>query len=144
MEFTMEPYKGQFSTEERKHMIAQTMGQLRKGMGMSQKEAAAQIGVSQAAYSAYERGVNEPPMEMMVRLSYLFGCPIDLLAQRDRLARTAEDAREELVDVKRQIAELKAQAGDNQTAMELVKELARLADQMERITDMAGAEYAPR
>ena len=123
-------------------MMAQTMVQLRKGMGISQKEAAGQIGVSQSAYSAYENGRNEPPMEMMVRLSYLFDCPIDILAQRDRLSRTAEDAREEIMDVKRQLAELEAQAGGNETARELVKAMSRLADQMERINDMAGSEQA--
>ena len=133
MEHTMDPYKCQFSVEERKRMMAQTMVQMRKGMGLSQKEAAAQIGVSQSAYSAYENGRNEPPMEMLVRMSYLFKCPLDELAQRDRLARTAEDAREQIVDVKRQIAELKAQAVNSKPALNLVMELARLADQVEQI-----------
>ena len=135
MEHTLAPYECQFSVEERKMMVAQTIGQLRKAKGLSQKEAAALIGVTQATLSAYERGRNEPPVEIIVRLSYLFDCPVDVLVQRDRLVRTNVDALKQLDDLRRQIAECEAQmaedGGNNPTLMALVEAMNRMADQME-------------
>ena len=84
-------YNNLFTVEERKKIIAQSMGELRKSSGLSQKEAAAKIGISQATYSAYERGRNEPPAEILVRLSHLYKCPVDILVQRDRHYRDAKD-----------------------------------------------------
>ena len=58
-------YNNLFTIEERKKIIAQAMRDLRKRSGKSQKQIAAKIGISQATYSAYERGRNEPPAEPM-------------------------------------------------------------------------------
>lgn len=117
MEHTLSPYDRPFSIEERKRIVAQSMGELRRGKKLSQKEVAALIGVSQATYSAYERGRNEPPIEILVRLSYLFECPVDLLIQRDRLYRTAEDAQRQLEAMQREfqadIDAMAANGGDN-------------------------------
>ena len=56
MEEMQPKYNNLFTIEERKRIIAQTMGELRKAKGLSQKEVAAEVGISQATYSAYERG----------------------------------------------------------------------------------------
>lgn len=117
MEHTLAPYDRPFSLEERKRIVAQCLGELRRGKKLSQKEVAAAIGVSQATYSAYERGRNEPPIEILVRLSYLFGCSVDLLVQKDRLYRTAEDAQKQLEEMQREfqedVAAMAANGGDN-------------------------------
>lgn len=147
MEHTLAPYERQFSVEERKLMVAQTIGQLRKAKGLSQKETAALIGVTQATLSAYERGRNEPPVEIIVRLSYLFGCPVDILVQRDRLMRTSVDALEQLEDLRRKIAECEEQmaenGGDNPALKSLVDAMNRMADQMENTlrTDSAAQSF---
>ena len=141
MEHTLAPYECQFSVEERKRMVAQTMAELRKGKGISQKEAAALIGVSQATYSAYERGRNEPPLEMIVRLSYLFGCPVDWLIQRDRLFRTQRDAAKDIKELRRQMQEfeehMEENGGDNPTARAFFDTLSHLAEQLEKVNSAA-------
>lgn len=108
MEEIQPKYNNLFTIEERKRIIAQTMGELRKAKGLSQKEVAAEVGISQATYSAYERGRNEPPVEILVRLSYLFGCPVDFLVQRDRLYKGVDDFLEKTKQAQAEIAQLRA------------------------------------
>ena len=143
MDNTLAPYECQFTVEERKKMVAQTMAQLRKGRGLSQKEAAALIGVSQATYSAYERGRNEPPIEVLVRLSYLYDSPIDILVQRDRLARTNEDAQKQIDDLKQQLKECEDQlaenGGDNPVAKQYLESMNALLVQMEALNKTQAA-----
>ena len=143
MDYTLAPYECQFSIDERKRMVAQCMAQLRKGKGLSQKEAAALIGVSQATYSAYERGRNEPPVEVIVRLSYLFDCPVDVLVQRDRLARTNEDAQKQIDELKRQLQEceeqMAANGGDNPVAQAFLESMNALLRQTEQLNSSAAA-----
>ena len=137
MDNTLAPYECQFTIEERKKMVAQTMAQLRKGRGLSQKEAAALIGVSQATYSAYERGRNEPPVEVLVRLSYLFDSPVDILVQRDRLARTSQDAQKQIDDLKQQLKDCENQltenGGENPVAKQYLDMMNGLLEQMETL-----------
>ena len=121
MELNEEKYNNLFTNEERKQIIAKTMGDLRKGKGLSQKEVAAQIGVSQATYSAYERGRNEPPAEVLVRLSYLFGCSLDILMQKERTYRTAADALKQAEQRRHQLAELQAALSEKEGDTELAQ-----------------------
>ena len=143
MEHSLAPYECQFSVDERKRMVSQCMASLRKGKGLSQKEAAALIGVSQATYSAYERGRNEPPIEVLVRLSYLFDCSIDILVQRDRLARTSEDAQKQLDELRRQLQEcedqMAANGGDNPVAQAFLDSMNALVCQMEQLNNTTAA-----
>lgn len=143
MEHTLAPYECQFSVDERKRMVAQCMAQLRKGKGLSQKEAAALIGVSQATYSAYERGRNEPPVEILVRLSYLFDCPIDILVQRDHLMRTQEDAQKQLDELKRQLKEAEdemvANGGNNPAAQAFLDSMNALLAATEKLNNSQAA-----
>lgn len=132
MEQNEAKYNNLFTVEERKKIIAQAMGELRKAKGLSQKEAAAVIGISQATYSAYERGRNEPPAEILVRLSYLFNCPVDILIQRDRLYRDATDALKQAEQYRAEIAQLEnalsEKDGDNETAKALLDLMSKLTD----------------
>lgn len=137
-------YNNLFTLEERKKIIAQSIGELRKAKGFSQKEVAGEIGVSQATYSAYERGRNEPPAEILVRLSYLFNCPVDILVQRDRLYRDASDALKQAEQLQAQMLQLEEElaknGGDNETAkamMELMKKLGEALAQTAQRPDIA-------
>ena len=144
MELDEAKYSNLFTNEERKLIIAQTMAELRKVKGLSQQEVAAQIGVSQATYSAYERGRNEPPAEVLVRLSYLFGCSLDILMQRERTYRTAADALKQAEQYRDQLAELKEELskkdGDTELAsaiLELVEKLNETVIQTAQRPDIA-------
>lgn len=124
-------YNNLFTIEERKKIIAQTMRELRKRSGMSQKEIAAEVGVSQATYSAYERGRNEPPAEMLVRLSYVFDCSIDVLVQRERLYRDAEEALKQVAQCQEEIDRLKADL----VGMEVNEDTKALVDLLDKLSD---------
>ena len=130
MELDEAKYSNLFTTEERKLIIAQTMAELRKAKGLSQKEVAAQIGVSQATYSAYERGRNEPPAEVLVRLSYLFGCSLDILMQRERTYRTAADALKQAEQYRDQLAELKEELSKKEGDTELTSAILELVGKL--------------
>ena len=130
MELDEAKYSNLFTTEERKLIIAQTMAELRKVKGLSQKEVAAQIGVSQATYSAYERGRNEPPAEVLVRLSYLFGCSLDILMQRERTYRTAADALKQAEQYRDQLAELKEELSKKEGDTELASAILELVGKL--------------
>ena len=125
-----EKYENIFTVEERKRIIAQAMRELRKAKGISQKEAAGEIGISQATYSAYERGRNEPPAEILVRLSYLFDCSVDILVQRDRLYRSASDALKQAEQLRAEMAQLEKALAENEGENETAKSLLFLMDKL--------------
>ena len=138
MKNLLDPYEGQFTQEERKQLIAQTISALRKGKRYSQKEVAAALGVTQATYSTYERGRTEPPAEILVRLAYLFGTSVDILVQKDRLARDTGDVEKQIADLRAHIQECQAQlaenGGDNPVAKAYLQTMKDLLTQMERMS----------
>lgn len=130
------PYECQFTAEERKQLISESLMQLRKKEGYSQKEIAAQIGVSQATYSAYERGRNEPPAEILVRLSYLYQKSVDTIMQRERTAKTRGDAQVQINELKQQIAEFeKCKADMPEELQGLMGGLNLLLGQVEKLNN---------
>ena len=99
-------YKGEFTIEERKAMTAQVLQELRKAKKMSQKEVAAHLNIPATTYNTYESGRTEPPIEILVRLSYLYGMSVDFIVQRDRTYRTADDLSRQIAEYQDQLAEL--------------------------------------
>ena len=60
------------------------MARLRRSRGLSQREAAAGLGVSQALLSHYENGVREPGLGFVVRVCDYYGVSADeLLGRRE-------------------------------------------------------------
>ena len=135
-------YQNLFTADERKRMIAQTINELRKSKGLSQKEVSAIIGISQATYSAYERGRNEPSAEILVRLSYLFNCPVDILVQRDRTYRTAEDALRDAQQIRTEMdqlaVKLKEKNAENETTEALLELMKKVTDVLTEATQQPG------
>lgn len=122
MENAFAPYECQFSIEERKEIVAQAIQEIRKAKNFSQKEVAMLLGLSQPRYSGYETGRAEPPIEILVRLSYLFDVSVDMLTQRDRLHRTSKDIQRKINQLKQQIEEIEAtlmESGSEATAAAL-------------------------
>lgn len=122
MENAFAPYECQFSIEERKKIVAQAIQEIRKAKNFSQKEVAMLLGLSQPRYSGYETGRAEPPIEILVRLSYLFDVSVDMLTQRDRLHRTSKDIQRKINQLKQQIEEIEAtlmESGSEATAAAL-------------------------
>lgn len=113
MENTEIAYKGEFTIEQRKIMTAQMLQELRKGKKLSQKEVAAHLNIPATTYNTYESGRTEPPIEILVRLSYLYGLPVDVIVQRERTYATADDVGRQLAAYKDQLAEFDKQFAEN-------------------------------
>jgi len=57
--------------------------ELRVEKGLKQSEVAVAVGVSTAVYGYYERGINKPDPDMLVKLADFFGCSVDYLLGRE-------------------------------------------------------------
>ena len=139
-------YKGEFTIEERKNMTAQALKELRKGKKLSQKEVAAYLNIPATTYNTYESGRTEPPIEILVRLSHLYGMPIDIIVQRDRTYKTADDVGKQMAEVKEQLAELGKQiaeeGADATVAPEIIAALNKMADAMTAYSKTEAAQKA--
>ena len=56
----------------------------RKKLKISQSELAKSIGVTQQTISAYEKGIRQPPIDVLLKLSEIFNCTIDELVKGEQ------------------------------------------------------------
>ena len=83
--------------------FGQMLSKLRKESGLNQKQAAKELGISQALLSHYEKGVREPKFEFVLRACEFYGVSADYLLGRvtekpqelryDRAQRCCESAK---------------------------------------------------
>lgn len=143
---TQGAYNGEFTIEQRKIMTAQGLQELRKIKKLSQKEVAAKLNIPATTYNTYESGRTEPPIEILVRLSYLYGVPVDIIVQRDRTYRTADDVRKQAAEFKEQLAafdqQIAEQGVDAPVVPELMAALNKLADAMTAYSQTEAAQKA--
>lgn len=139
-------YKGQFTIEQRRLMTAQALQELRKSKKLLQKEVAAYLNIPATTYNTYESGRTEPPLEILVRLSYLYDIPIDLIVQRNRTFSTAEDVSRQMAEVKEQLAEFDKQIAEKGAAApgisDFLASLNRLADVISEYSQTEAAQKA--
>lgn len=112
MDTTQVAYNGEFTIEERKAITAQMYRELRKSKKLSQKEVAGKLGIPATTYNTYESGRTEPPIEILVRMSHLYGLPVDVIVQRDRTYKTADDVIRQLTEYKVQLTEFDRQIAE--------------------------------
>ena len=126
-------YNNLFDPVERKELIAESLKVFRVSKGLQMKEVADLIGISAQAYGAYERGRNEPPAEILVRLAILYDVTIDVLVQRDNLNKNKLTIKKQLDIYDEQIKQLKANLlkGDPETQ----KAFGEMLDQIQKLTD---------
>ena len=131
-------YKCQFTVDERKEIIAQMLREVRIANKLSQKEVAALIQVKPGTYNTYETGRTEPPAEVLVRLSYLYQKPVDVLVAKDKLYRTSKDLADLFEAAKSEIAALEQQmvdSGKDEPALVAMKDAMKaMVEQMQKIT----------
>jgi len=127
------PYELQFNIQERKEIVAEMIRELRKYKGYQQKEISEMLKISPQTYNGYERGRNEPPVEVLVRLSYLYNIPMDILVQRDRMHKPNENAMISITKMEEEIAQVKQEFKESELAQ--VPQLNQLMDLMEKMTD---------
>ena len=146
MEMMEIQYNGEFSVEERKAMTAEMLRELRKGKRLSQKEVAGQLNIPATTYNTYESGRTEPPIEILVRLSHLYGYPVDFIIQRDRTYKTIDDIEKQMAEVKDDLAQLGkeyAESGKDIPGMtDFLATLNKLADAMTTYSQTEAAQKA--
>lgn len=123
-----EPYELQFDNEKRKKMFSEILKELRKSKKLTQKQVAEKLGIKYTTYNGYEKGINEPPMETIVRLAFLFNCSTDIILQKDNLTGTREDVKkaiEELPGIIEKMRQELLNKGDTDTKIlaNAIKEL---------------------
>ena len=62
----------------------ETLSALRRGRNLSQREAAAELGISQALLSHYENGAREPGLDFIRRACDFYGVTADYLLCRSK------------------------------------------------------------
>ncbi len=78
--------------------LARTLSLLRQEKGLSQRAAAASLGVSQALLSHYEKGAREPGLPFVCRACDFYGVSADFLLGRTMLRDGSSISAEELPD----------------------------------------------
>ena len=102
-------YGNIYDNNERKELTARKITELRKENGLTQKEVSEKIGVTQQSYNSYEKGRTAPTIEILVRLSYLYEVPIDIIVDKGKLNKDEEEQRKILEGYGKEIEILKKQ-----------------------------------
>lgn len=116
-------YNYLYSKQERKQLTAEALKAFRMQSGLQQKDVAKLLQISQQTYQTYENGRSEPPIEILVRLSFLYDVPIELLVQQTNFNKeTKSDTANKIIEqYEKDIAELKEKikTADPVTQMQL-------------------------
>lgn len=136
------PYEKQFDIATRKAMVAEMLRDLRKAKGIQQKEIANALDISPQTYNGYEKGRNEPPIEMLVRLSFFYNVPIDFLVQRDRKHQFGQSAMDSVQSLERQLAEIRSDIsgtkfGENDQIQALITAMEQLTEISRKVVEKA-------
>ena len=113
--------------------FTRALAELRREKGVRQRQAARDLGVSQALLSHYENGVREPGLAFVVRACDYYGVSADYLLGRTEIRAAPEAAGCELDLAADRLADACVQAGREAPALSAL--LRRLARQLgERLT----------
>ncbi len=66
-----------------RNIISKNIRSMREASGFTQEQVAQFLGIGRSAYSNYETGDRELPLEVMERLADLYGCDMYLLYEED-------------------------------------------------------------
>lgn len=126
-------YENLYTFDERKQLIADSLKGIRQAKNMTQKQVAEHIGINTQTYATYERGRNEPPAEIIIRLSYLYDIPTDLILQKDNITKEKSAIMKQLDNFDAVIDEMRGKilSGDAETR----EQLGRVADAFEQLLD---------
>ena len=94
----------------------ETLAELRRARGVSQRQVAAELGISQALLSHYENGAREPGLRFVCRVCDYYGVTADYLLGRSESPASLEP----------------------ETARDFLKSLRALADRGERTLEKMG------
>ena len=69
---------------QKKSGFAETLGELRRERGISQRRAASELGISQALLSHYENDTREPKLDFVVKVSEYYYVTTDYILGRTK------------------------------------------------------------
>jgi transcriptional regulator with XRE-family HTH domain len=72
-----------FATNHKQMTVGKKIKQVRKEKGLQQKAVALEIGLDQSNYNKIENGRREPSVEVLQKLSVIFGVTVDDLLKPD-------------------------------------------------------------
>ncbi len=98
--------------------FSETMSALRKSRGLSQRQAAGDLNISQALLSHYENGAREPGLDFVCRACRYYGVSADYLLGMTEITGGAETALAALGELAAGLDALRARGG---TLMEELK-----------------------
>ena len=116
-------YDNIYTIAERKELIAEMLKFNRIANNYTQNYVAEQLGINAQTYA-----------EILVRLSYLYDCPIDILVQRDTISKSDYDRRKQFNLYREIVDEVqkKVLSGDKATR----EQLKALTDTMGSLIDV--------
>ena len=129
-------YNNLFTQAERKDLMAQTLKILRNGKRLTQQEVAEKLDIQTQTYATYERGRNEPPAEILVRLSYLYDVPVDIIVQRDNMFKDKESIKNEIAMFDDVLEEMRSKVLSCDPQMR--EQLAQLTDALSKFNNTLG------
>ena len=91
-----------------KSEFSEILSGLRRAKGLSQRRAAADLGISQALLSHYENGAREPKLEFVIKSCDYYNVPADYILGRSnerrnevaRIKKSVSDTLEELEELR--------------------------------------------
>lgn len=57
--------------------------ELRLSKGLTQRQVAESLNMSESGYCLYEKGLRTPSFDVLVKLSILYGCSIDVFVEEE-------------------------------------------------------------
>jgi len=101
-----------------KSAFSEALSSLRREKGLSQRNVAADLGISQALLSHYENGAREPKLEFVVKMCNYYGVSADYILGRTD-TRTGE-SEQKLKEINEALLDLKKH---NKTQADLISKL---------------------
>lgn len=126
-------YNNLYEIEERKQLIAVALIKLRTENAKKQKEIAEIIGVKPTTYNTYEKGKNEPPAEIIVRLAQYYGVSCDVLLDKDNMFKDKEVREKDFDRLNNEIQDLYKQIEESDKSekqKDIAKEILRKTEQL--------------
>ena len=89
----------------------ETLAELRRARGVSQRQVAAELGISQALLSHYENGAREPGLDFVCRACAYYGVSADNLLGLSDIPGSADAALRAIAELRAGLDALSAQSG---------------------------------
>ncbi len=136
MSIELTTYNSLYNQQERKELIGKTLKSFRELRKLSQREVAEAIEINTQSYATYERGRNEAPAEVLVRLAMFFEVPLDMLMQRHNMQKDMVAASKQLDDMSQDIADLSKALGEKDMDEEEKKKLFEALGALSELTEV--------